>query len=103
MRFAVLAVMLIGCTSATSTGIQPVSCPPESTLTYANFGEELVAAQCLECHDNERPTLLTQSAIQANASKILQEAVYTDAMPEKNDMPLAEREKLGEWLACGAP
>ena len=80
-----------------------MSCPPESTLTYANFGEELVANHCLECHDNERPTLLTQSTIQTNASKILQEAVYTNAMPEDSDMPLAEREKLGEWLACGAP
>jgi len=36
-------------------------------------------------------------------SLILQNAVYTDAMPQNADMPLMERENLGEWLACGAP
>lgn len=103
MRCLLLVVLLGACTSATSTGIQPVSCPPDSTLTYASFGEELIANHCLECHDHEGPTLLTQSSIRQHASEILDNAVYTDAMPEDADMPLMEREKLGEWLACGAP
>ena len=103
MRFLLSVALLAACTSANSTGIQTVSCPPDSPLTYANFGEELIANHCLECHDHDNPTLLTQSAIASHSSQILQAAVYTDAMPQKADMPLAEREKLGEWLACGAP
>ena len=47
--------------------------------------------------------MTAQSVIQQNTSSILQEAVYTDAMPENHDISLMEREKLGEWLACGAP
>jgi uncharacterized membrane protein len=74
-------------------------------LTYANFGEELFVANCTThgCHDRKNPVLTTQAQIQAHASAILDEAVYTDAMPDSGDMPLRERELLGEWLACGAP
>ena len=106
VRLAAVAALLSACTGANSTGIEPVSCPPAgTTLTYANFGEELFAANCTTsgCHDRKSPQLTTQAAIQQHASAILDEAVYTDAMPENHDMPLMEREKLGEWLACGAP
>lgn len=92
------------CTSASSTGITEVSCPEGSTLTYASFGSALLADHCLTCHaSKERPVLSTQAQIQANRANILQEAVYTTAMPEEADLALAEREMLGEWLACGAP
>jgi hypothetical protein len=92
--------------SASSTGIDPIECPPTgTTLTYANFGDELIANKCATngCHDRQRPVLTTQSAVQTNASTILDQAVYTDAMPRSGSMLLMEREKLGEWLACGAP
>ena len=48
-------------------------------------------------------SLTTQADVQRYAASILDEAVYTDAMPEGRDMALATREQLGEWLACGAP
>lgn len=101
----VVSVALAACgTSGTSTGIQEVSCPPDSTLTYANFGQDVIQTNCLECHDGaERPNLSTQPKILLNTDKILYMAVYTDAMPAKSDMVLAERELVGEWLACGAP
>ncbi len=103
-RLATVIALLSACTSSgSSTGIEPLTCPPDSTLTYANFGEELIANRCLECHDHDKPTLLTQQAIQQHAQAILDEAVYTDSMPKNADMQLMEREKLGEWLACGAP
>lgn len=103
---AVTAALLAACSGASSTGIEEVSCPPEgTTLTYVNFGEELIANHCSTsgCHDHKSPVLTTQAAIQANAPAILDEAVYTDAMPENHDMLLQDRERLGEWLACGAP
>jgi hypothetical protein len=106
IRLAALAVLLSSCTGASSTGIEPISCPPGGTqLTYVNFGEELISSNCTTrgCHDQKSPRLTTQADIKAHASAILDEAVYTDAMPENRDMLLAEREKLGEWLACDAP
>ncbi len=105
VRLVLLVSVLSACTGANSTGIDPVTCPPDSTLTYLNFGEEVIADHCATsgCHDRRDPVLTTQEAIRANASSILDEAVYTDAMPENHDMPLAQRKQLGEWLACGAP
>lgn len=98
-------LLLTACTSAAeSTGISEVSCPTDSTLTYDNFGSAFFTDNCLSCHaSRERPTLSTQAQILANKSSILQEAVYTTAMPEDASMDLSERELLGEWLACGAP
>ena len=106
VRIAAIAALLSGCTGPSSTGIEPVSCPPTGTsLTYGNYGEPLFASTCARsgCHDRESPVLTTQLAIQQHATQILDEAVYTDAMPESGNMTIPEREQLGEWLACGAP
>lgn len=105
VRLVMLVSVLSACTGANSTGIDPITCPTDSTLTYVNFGDQVIADNCATsgCHDRRKPMLTTQAAIQANASAILDEAVYTDAMPQNHDMPLAQREQLGEWLSCGAP
>jgi uncharacterized membrane protein len=105
-RFAsILSLALVACSSgAQSTGIATVSCPTDSTLTYANFGSAFMTSNCLSCHTSkDSPTLTSQSQIKVNASRILDAAVYTTAMPQDNGMAVAEREMLGEWLACGAP
>src|SRR5689334_8898558 len=100
-----LALTLAGCTSsATSTGISPLTCPPDTTLTYANFGSAFISDNCLSCHASKNsPTLTTQAQIQLNKSRILSAAVYSEAMPKDATMDIAERQLLGEWLACGAP
>ena len=109
VRLAMLAafVSATACTGASSTGLDPITCPPTgTTLTYTNFGDEMIANKCTNtsgCHSRERPVMLSQTAIQQNASTIMENAVYTDAMPKSGSMPLEERQKLGEWLACGAP
>ena len=97
--------LVAACTSGggTSTGIQDISCPPDSTLTYANFGQDLIQSECMSCHSSKSPRLATQAQIQARAADILGAAVYTDAMPEGNAISLEQRQLLGEWLACGAP
>lgn len=103
-RLLLLCIALTACSGAESTGIAPVACPPASTLTYANFGSTFVTNHCLECHDRkESPTLSTQTQVLAHRAEILRAAVYTNAMPENEDITIAERELLGEWLACGAP
>ena len=96
--------VMSACTSASSTGISTATCPTDSTLTYENFGSAFISDNCLSCHaSREQPTLSTQTQIQTNRARILQNAVYTDAMPQDASMALAERQLLGEWLACGAP
>ena len=97
-------VVAAACTNgASSTGISELSCPPGSALTYANFGHDMITRKCMSCHDQELPRLGTQEQVRAAASRILHEAVYTNAMPEDLSMDLSERQLLGEWLACGAP
>lgn len=104
-RAVLLCVLIAGCSGASSTGIDvsTLTCPPDSTLTYENFGQPLFENRCLSCHDRKRPILETVDQILANRDSILQEAVATTSMPQNEDMPLEERELLGEWLACGAP
>jgi hypothetical protein len=101
-----LCLLLAACTTPQPTGItsSTLSCPPDSTLTYETFGSTFMTDNCLSCHKtDERPALVTQAQVKANATKILQEAVYTTSMPEDTDMTTQERELLGEWLKCGAP
>ncbi|MEO8705583.1 MAG: hypothetical protein ABI867_36470 [Kofleriaceae bacterium] len=105
-KLFVIAMLLGACGSSGSpTGIETLTCETPTTLTYENFGAALVEDACLECHrGKESPSLTTQALLQANADDVLDNAVYTDAMPEGNDgMTLEERRMLGEWLACGAP
>jgi uncharacterized membrane protein len=98
------ALTLLGCTTSSSTGISTVTCPTDSTLTYTNFGSAFISNNCLSCHANqESPKLSTRAQVQANASRILEAAVYSDAMPEDAAMTVETRQQLGEWLACGAP
>lgn len=98
MRFTLLS-LLFACSSSQPTGIT-ATC--DTTLTYANFGETFISDNCLSCHANkERPTLSTQAQVQQNLSKIMSEAVYSTSMPEDADMALADRQMLGNWLACG--
>lgn len=105
MKYLIAVTLALGaCTTAESTGLEPVSCPPNSTLTYQSFGATFMANNCLSCHSSkEKPALGTQSAIQQHLDDILQEAVYTTAMPQDSSMTLSERSQLGEWIACGAP
>lgn len=105
MRSVFLVALIAGCSSqASSTGIDTVACPTASNLTYANFGAAFIHDNCGECHEGkESPSLKTQAQVAKNSSKILDETVYTDAMPEDGNLTIEERRMLGEWLACGAP
>lgn len=109
--FAALCVgvtLLAGCgeDEGTPTGS---TCPDDSTLTYETFGQAFMAANCLSCHAGaESPNLTTQAAVQQNAAAIDRASAAgpkatNTIMPENASVATAERTKLGEWLACGAP
>jgi hypothetical protein len=105
-----LTLLVAACSSSNaSVGGTGSSCPPASTLTYANFGQAFITTNCGGCHFNkDRPTLSTQAEVQANVSAIDSSAAAgpngeNTRMPQSGSISTADRTKLGEWLACGAP
>jgi uncharacterized membrane protein len=106
IRALVFVAALSACTSSPSSGVTSaeVTCPTDSTLTYASFGESFIADNCLSCHaSKQQPTLASQAAIKANKAAIISVAVTGTKMPQNGSLAVEERQLLGEWLACGAP
>jgi hypothetical protein len=104
-----VATMAIACSGGDATGS---TCPSNSTLTYDSFGKNFFQTNCLRCHSStskkQSPTFDTVEAIRARRADIDKEAAagpnsVNDDMPDDGDISEAERRKLGEWLACGAP
>jgi hypothetical protein len=85
------------------------TCPTDSTLTYANFGEAFFLSKCLSCHaGKESPGLASLYQIRANIDEIDRAAAagpnaVNTYMPESGSVSEEERRQLGEWLASGAP
>ncbi len=113
---SVLTLLILASVLAAGCGDGPgdptgASCPTGSALTYENFGKPFVQQYCLACHDAggpEGPTLASIEQIRAAKGDIDRSAAagpnaVNTFMPEGGSVPEAERRKLGEWLACGAP
>ncbi len=103
---AIVLAVSFGCTNSSSSGITAaeLSCPPDSTLTYENFGKSFFADNCLSCHaTRDRPTLTSAANIVANKQSIISAAVLSTKMPQRTSLSTDERSLLGEWLTCGAP
>jgi len=80
------------------------TCPSDSELSYANFGEAFMRKHCARCHED----FSTQVGVQASIDEIDRAAAagpdtVNTYMPEGEDLSDNQREELGEWLACGAP
>jgi uncharacterized membrane protein len=106
------ALAALGLPSCSQDGAQDAgsgaTCPSDSTLTYANFGQMFIADNCLRCHSRREPTLQNHAAIQANLDGIDRVAAagpksVNTTMPEGASVTVEQRTLLGEWLACGAP
>ena len=95
-------------------------CPPTQTLTYNNFGKNFMEKYCTKCHDSNKTgeqrqgapsfhdfdTLLGIKAVSdhIDETSAAGPASVNEGMPEDNPKPtLEERQKLGEWIACGMP
>ena len=91
------------------------SCPPNNDLTYENFGEGFLRAQCVTCHSSDLPEGSRQNApIDVNFNTYDQVRawgvlIYDDAananvaMPPAGGPTASDRIRLGQWLACNAP
>lgn len=111
-RAAGLALSL--CLLACSPGdtLDEAECPPGGTsLTYEAFVAPFLAAHCGYCHAASASdrrgapaayVFDTEAEVLAHADRIYARAAgENDSMPPgPDDPPLAERMKLGEWLAC---
>ncbi|XXF78466.1 hypothetical protein P2318_01540 [Myxococcaceae bacterium GXIMD 01537] len=97
------------------------TCPPAGAPTAQDFGTAFMESYCVSCHSTTSrgpsrggaPTDLnfdTLEGIRRYATDIDAHAAAgpratNTAMPpaDRPQPTLAEREKLGQWLACGAP
>jgi uncharacterized membrane protein len=90
-------------------------CPDGGTrLTYQNFGATFMDSWCQSCHGSRAVNRAgapgefifdTVDEVRQHAARIFVRAAGTnDSMPPgPDDPPLADRDQLAEWLACGAP
>ncbi len=95
-------------------------CPPDSTLTYENFGQPFMEDYCTRCHSSELTgadrngapsfhdfdTVFGIRAVSEHIDETTASgpAATNDSMPPDGDTPsLEERQQLGEWIACDMP
>jgi hypothetical protein len=110
VALAALGAMVANCNYME---IQDWPCPPSGTqLTYDNFGKDFLVKNCQWCHaGSERrgaPSDYDFSSVEAarkHKARIFARGAGPNATmpPGPDDPPAAERNKLAEWLACGAP
>jgi uncharacterized membrane protein len=109
---AVVVALLPGCEVLE---IQDFPCPSGgTTLTFENFGQGFFGSYCNSCHSapsGERDgapseyVFSTVEQVRQHKERIFaRSAGPNTTMPiGPDDPPREERDKLAEWLACGAP
>ena len=119
---ALAGLALVACTEEPLFGPPTEAvCPPGGTaLTYENFGKPFMEAYCTRCHDSalvgaarhgatsfhDFDTLFGIKAVKAHidlTSASGPAATNTSMPPGGRSPSTAEREQLGEWIACGLP
>jgi len=130
-KWLVVLAVSVGCSSGGSSGTDPdpatqpgpsgATCPSDSTLTYDTFASDFFAQYCVRCHSSMlegtsrhgAPASLnydTLEGVQAVPAERIDSMAAAGPAQENSFMPPAaprpshaEREQLGEWLACGRP
>jgi uncharacterized membrane protein len=109
---AALALTGSGCAYET---LDEHPCPKGGTsLTYQNFGAQFFTAYCNRCHSAELDqregapenyAFTSRDAVVAVKDRIFVRAAGDNSSmpPGPDDPPAEERDKLADWLACGAP
>ncbi len=115
MRRTLLVLVAAAACDPPPLTIDQYPCPSEGTmLTYDNFGAQFLADNCNTCHSAEDAArhgapdsyrFDTLDEVHAHAARIFVRAAgpNTSMPPGPYDPPLDDRERLAEWLACGAP
>jgi Sec-independent protein translocase protein TatA len=101
------------------------ACPPDNTLTWRSFGGGFLLTWCTGCHSShlaadarqDAPTDInfdTHAAFKPHASLVYERAVLEahafirdpntgSPMPPAGLPPESDRQRLTQWIACGAP
>jgi uncharacterized membrane protein len=107
-----IAIALAACNGPTSLDEHP--CPPGgTTLTYENFGKGFIDSRCQTCHaahsldrrgaPSEHYFDTRDDVVRQRDRIFIRSAADNKSMPPGPDDPSdADREKLADWLACGA-
>jgi uncharacterized membrane protein len=105
------SLVLAGCESSWETA----ACPEEGTeLTYESFGQSFMMVHCQTCHassiDDRKGAPVgisfdTREEVVEWIDRIYERSAGENVSmpPGPEDPSLEERDKLAEWLACGAP
>ena len=116
MRTSPIAfALVVSLAACASTEIDEYPCPPQGTrLTYAEFGKGFLDAHCQICHGaagpNRRGAPSSYDFHDHESAKHFRARIFSRAAadnttmpPGPDDPPEEARQKLAEWLACGAP
>ena len=110
-----MAGLALGLGACKATTIDERVCPPGGTsLTYDSFGASFLANHCQSCHgasSGHREGAPSSFDFGTHAEAVrLRDRIFvrsaadnTTMPPGPDDPPPEERERLAEWLACGAP
>ena len=103
-----LLALASGCSGAEDPADRP--CPPSgTTLTYEGFGRDFFEQRCVSCHGGPNGyssrAFVTVESIRVQRDRIFRNAAGKNAAmpPGPDDIPQEDRQKLAEWLSCGAP
>jgi uncharacterized membrane protein len=114
-RLALAAAALFATSCGMYETLDEHPCPPGGTdLTYADFAAPFFDRQCQSCHASDATdregapgefAFDTHEQVKRHAERIyVRAAGPNDSMPPGPDDPeRSERDKLADWLACGAP
>lgn len=111
MKWPGFAFVLAAC-GAEAMPIDEMPCPDEGTdLTFENFGQAFLGEHCNRCHSEGKsgaPRAFrfdTVDEVRDHSDRIFIRAAGPNVTmpPGPVDPPLDERDRLAEWLACGAP
>ncbi len=106
------AAALAAACGAAPLELEDLPCPEAGTaLTYESFGRAFLAAHCNTCHTtgaNGAPGSYrfdTLEDVHRHRARIFVRAAGPNVSmpPGPVDPPADERDRLAEWLACGAP
>ena len=77
------------------------SVPDCGADTWSSYGGSFFASQCSSCHTHSGQ-FTTQASVQSASSRIASE-ISSGRMPEGGGLSSTERQRILDYLACGAP
>jgi uncharacterized membrane protein len=110
-----LALALLAACDPPPLEMTEYPCPPAGTqLTYDNFGATFLGENCNTCHaaadgnrhgapESYRFDTLDEVHQRRDRIFVRAAASNTSMPPGPVDPPADDRDRLAEWLACGAP